>query len=363
LLVRPSRKMSAAERVDQMIREHFPADVADEVLSKITVVVGDLNKPRLGLTDDTYRQLTEQAHHIMHVGASTNFGLNLSESRRLNVGSTQEMLNLAEQCSRQSDFYRLEYVSTAFVAGTMRGDVTEDQLERGQDFANSYEQSKFEAEQLVRKYMGDIPTAIYRPSIIVGDSRTGFTPHFKILYFPLKIAAKKIMPFFPCNMAAVLDSVPVDYVADGMAALAVRPENTGRTFHLTAGRGHELNIGRLIRDAAAYADIPFPPRIPLWLFDILKHRPLRWFVTSKFWETVDLVAPYRAYFLGHSATFNSAQTEAALRPLGVTAPRWDDYSQAVLSYIAESNWGKKATEHLLPRTRWVPPAAALQHAI
>jgi hypothetical protein len=148
-----------------------------------------------------------------------------------------------------------------------------------------------------------------------------------------------------------------------MAALVVRPEVTGETFYLTAGRGHELNIGRLIKDAVEYADIPFPPRIPLWLFDIIKYRPFRWFVSDKFWETVNLASPYRSYFLGRTATFNSSKTEAALRPLGVTPPRWDDYAQVVLSYISASNWGKKSIEHLLPRTQWVPPQVVLQHAM
>jgi thioester reductase-like protein len=355
LLVRPSRKQSPAERIDQLVRQQFPADVVDEVLARITVLPGDLSQPNLGLDNDTYSWLADRIHHILHIGASTHFGLCLSESRRFNVEGTRELLNLAAQCSTRSDFYRFEYISTAYIAGIKPGLAQEEDVERGQTFANSYEQSKFEAEQLVRSRMGDIPTAIYRPSIIVGDSRTGFTPHFKILYFPLRLAAKRIVSFFPCNPRARLDVVPVDYVADAVAALAGRAESTGETFHLTAGLGRELRILELIRDANRFAGIPIPQRIPPWVFEVIRKRPLRWLIKKSCWDAVDVAMPYKAYFLGLSAFFDSSKTEAILRPMGVEVPLWEDYGPTVLGYISRSQWGKCVADHLLPRELWTPP--------
>jgi thioester reductase-like protein len=256
----------------------------------------------------------------------------------------------------------LEYISTAYVAGTAPGESAEETLQSGQSFANTYEQSKFEAEQLVRSRMADIPCAIYRPSIIVGDSRTGFTPHFKTLYFPLRLAAKRIVSFFPCNAKAQLDVVPVDYVTDAVAALAGRSDSTGETFHLTAGRGRELRLRQLVQDADRFAGIAMPQAIPSWLFEVAMRRPCRWLIPKSYWDAIAVALPYKAYFLGQSATFNSEKTESVLRRLGVEVPRWENYGPTVLSYIARSQWGKTVIEDLLPRSLWTRPRSALQNA-
>jgi thioester reductase-like protein len=361
-LIRPTRKHSSIERLELVVREQFPAGVVDEVLARVTVLDGDLSKLRLGLDHSTYCGLADRVQHILHVGASTAFGMCLAEARRINVEGTREILNFAADCRTSSDFYRLEYISTAYVAGTGPGEAAEDSFPGGQRFANTYEQSKFEAEQLVRSRMADIPCAIYRPSIIVGDSRTGFTPHFKTLYFPLRLAAKRIVSFFPCNGKARLDVVPVDYVADAVTALISRPDTTGETFHLTAGRGRELGLRQLVRDADRFAAIAMPQAIPSWMFEVAMRRPCRWLIPKSYWDAIAVAFPYKAYFLGQSASFNSKKTEAVLRSLGIEVPRWENYGPTVLAYIARSQWGKVVIEDLLPRSLWTPRRSVLQNA-
>jgi len=113
----------------------------------------------------------------------------------------------------------LAYVGTAYVAGERTDLVRESELAVGQSYRNTYEQTKAEAEALVRSRLGSVPGIILRPSIIVGDSRSGATSSFKMMYWPLKIYARRLWRTVPGFPDAVLDIVPVDYVATAVARL------------------------------------------------------------------------------------------------------------------------------------------------
>ena len=219
LLIRPSATMSADKRVDDLVERLFPPEKFADVRDRIQAVAGDLTSPSLGLSTEDRATVVRYVNQFLHVGASTDFGAPIEESRLYNVAGTRYVLELAAECQAGGNLQRFEYVSTAYVAGIKSGRVREDDLDRGQEFANNYERSKFEAETLVRSYMQRFPICIYRPSIVVGDSRHGFTPHFKVLYWPLRLLAKNLLNFIPVNRFARLDVVPVDYVADAIVAL------------------------------------------------------------------------------------------------------------------------------------------------
>ena len=114
------------------------------------------------------------------------------------------------------------------MAGERTGLVRENELVVGQTYRNTYEQTKAEAEALVRSRLGSIPGVILRPSIIVGDSRTGVTSSFKMMYWPLKIYARGLWRTVPGYPDAVLDIVPVDFVAAAVARLAFDDAALGR---------------------------------------------------------------------------------------------------------------------------------------
>jgi hypothetical protein len=238
-------------------------------------------------------------------------------------------------------FRRFDYVSTAYVAGRKKGVVRETDLERSQPFSNNYEQSKYEAELLVREYAKTMPMAIYRPSIVVGDSNSGYTPHFKVLYWPLLLLAKNLLPFFACNQRAYLDVVPVDFVADGIVALMQREASIGKTFHLTAGLGNEIRIRQILRDAYQYGGVKRAPIIPYWSFHTIQKTPLRRLFHDAFWGAVDLAQPYAYYLKGNGVRFDASQTFRTLESLGVLPPRWEDYKREVMNYCMASRWGKK----------------------
>src|SRR5439155_15717510 len=129
---------------------------------------------------------------------------------------------------------RYVHISTAYVAGTHAGRFFERDFDVGQSFRNSYEQSKFEAERLVRSWPG-LPFTILRPSIVVGDRNSGWTAAFNVLYWPLRALSRGLFAAVPAYPSAPVDVVSIDYVADAVYALCEQAGGTGETYHLTAG--------------------------------------------------------------------------------------------------------------------------------
>src|SRR5918999_1980691 len=221
--------------------------------ANLTPVAGDIEKPGLGLASPP-----EDVSTILHCAASVSFDLSLDESRRVNVDGTRNVLDLAKRCERLEG---LRYVSTAYVAGEPRPLFQENELDVGQRFRNPYERSKFEAERMLREHADGLPLQVLRPSIVVGDRRTGRTSSFNVLYGPLKALARGAIPALPARRRSPVDVVPVDYVADSIHDLT--RDGPDGTFHLVAGR-NATSVGRLIELAArSFGRRPppvFPPR-------------------------------------------------------------------------------------------------------
>jgi long-chain acyl-CoA synthetase len=208
--------------------------------ARLTAVAGDIEERELGLADPASERLRREVTTVLHCAASVSFELPLEEARSVNVEGTRRMLQFARSCDRLE---RFSYVSTAYVAGEPGGLFREDELAVGQEFRNPYERSKFEAELALRSEGRDLPLQILRPSIVVGDSSTGRTSSFNVLYGPLKAFARGAIPAIPARRDAPVDIVPVDYVADRVHELATHGPNG--TFHLVAGR-NATTVGRLL---------------------------------------------------------------------------------------------------------------------
>ncbi len=341
ILIRPNHKHSAAERLEILLDKTCSGDLRQRASEVCVAVSGDLTQDGLGLSALDREMVSKEVNRILHVGASTDFSAPLDISRLYNVQGTRHVLDLARLCQDKGTFDRFDYVSTAFVAGIRRGRVKEDDLDRGQAFANNYERTKFEAETLVRSYMQHFPICIMRPSIVVGNSVTGFTPHFKVLYWPLKILAKNILPFAPVSGRATLDVVPVDYVADGMVELFNLNEASNNTFYLTAGMGNEINIAKLMKDATKFAGINSVPRIPLWCLSLIRRTFLARVVSKEVWEVIEIAKTYTAYCAGKGVYFDSKKTDRLLREKGISPKKWDDYAETIMKFCTSSRWGKR----------------------
>jgi thioester reductase-like protein len=236
---------------------------------RLTAVAGDIEKDRLGLSAETSERLRREVTTVIHCAASVSFEMPLDDSRSVNVAGTRRMAEFARSCP---DLERFTYVSTAYVAGEPGRLFREDELAVGQRFRNAYEQSKFEAELALRSDGEGLPLQILRPSIVVGDSRTGRTTAFNVLYGPLKAFARGAIPAIPARREAPVDIVPVDYVADRVHELATHgPDGT---FHLVAGR-NATTVGRLLEMSSEQLGRSKPTVLPPRLYRRWIHPWLR----------------------------------------------------------------------------------------
>jgi thioester reductase-like protein len=253
--------------VHALVRAHDDRAAAERMPRhpRLLAWAADIERPGLGLDGRRAGALAERVSTVIHCAASVSFSLGLDESRRVNVDGTRRMVELAERCPQLE---RFSYVSTAYVAGAHQGAFGEDDLDVGQRFRNPYERSKFEAERLLRERGSALPLQVLRPSIVVGDSRTGWTSSFNVLYQPLRAFARGAIPALPARRGAPVDVVPVDYVADSVDRLA--HEGPDGTFHLVAGR-NATTVGRLMELASRHFERPAPPVFPPTVYKRLVH--------------------------------------------------------------------------------------------
>jgi thioester reductase-like protein len=196
------------------------------------VLVGDVSAMHLGLSTSEYREVTGGVTDVLHAAEQSTLSSSREEMRRVNLAGTQAALELALDCRQ---LRRFTHLSTVFVSGDRVGVVAEDELAAGQAFRNPYEETKFEAELLVRRAMGQIPATVLRPSIVVGDTKTGEIDRFEgpyALAILLVTSPLQVPVPLPGDGVAPLNAVPIDYVVDAAAAIHKDARAVGRTFHL-----------------------------------------------------------------------------------------------------------------------------------
>ncbi len=329
LLIRDRPGKSGQERADSIVP---PSE-----RSRVQVYSGDVGQANLGLDIATWQRLSEEATRVIHSAATVRFDHSLDEARRINVEGTRRVLDFAAGASRLRS---LAYVGTAYVAGVRSDLVRESELVIGQGYRNTYEQTKAEAEALVRSRMDSLPCVILRPSIIVGDSRTGVTSSFKMMYWPLKIYARRLWRTVPGYPDAVLDIVPVDFVATAVARLVFDSAAIGSTVHLCAGPHGSATIQQIARRAMKYFNAPEPRYVDPKLFFALL-RPLLFIAL---WGRKRRVLrdgrAYRDYFT-MKMQFDTSNAERLLGHEGVCPPPVLEYLDHLFHYCLASDWGRK----------------------
>lgn len=207
-------------------------EVARRGVAGVEVWEGDVSAMHLGLSGAEWKTLVRDVSTIWHLAAASRLDSGTDVARRVNVEGTRNVLELARAAPLPP---RLHHFSSVFVAGDRRGVVMEDELMLGQRFRSPYEQSKARAEELVRRAMAEVPTTIYRPGIVVGDSRTGQIDRFEGPYYLaiLLVTSSLAVPLpLPGDGGAPLNVVPVDFVVDATLAIARNPDSVGKTVHL-----------------------------------------------------------------------------------------------------------------------------------
>ncbi|HEY1905487.1 MAG TPA: SDR family oxidoreductase, partial [Myxococcaceae bacterium] len=142
----------------------------------VEVLAGDVTDLHLGLSGEEVERVAGSVTRIFHLAALNQLTVPRDLAWRSNVDGTRNVLELARECRRLE---RLVHFSTCHVAGAREGVIAEDELDRGQEFRNAWEETKFHAEKAVVRAADTLPVTIVRPSTVVGDSRTGEIDRFE----------------------------------------------------------------------------------------------------------------------------------------------------------------------------------------
>ena len=256
VLVRPSRRTSPEHRVEAAMRVW--EDLLGREMPRPVVLSGDINSPDLGLSTDEIKWASENCDRIIHNAASLSFVSTGRESEpwRSNVAGTETVLDFCQQAGIRN----FSHVSTAYVAGMRTGRCLESELDEGQKFANPYEESKVEAEKLVRSAKFIDSLTVFRPAIIIGDSKSGLTFTYHNFYVMVQLAWTISRSMHEMHYSGKIDAsninvnsigterknlVPVDWVSEVMSTIISTPSMHGKTYHLTP---RVPVTSRLIRD-------------------------------------------------------------------------------------------------------------------
>jgi thioester reductase-like protein len=317
--------------VHAIVRAKFAAEaraVLDELpleqRSRVQLVEGDAAAMDLGLSGAEFRSLAKEIDRIHHCASVSYLGVDRTTAEQVNVAGAHEILEFAQACEALKC---LVFHSTAQVSGDRTGLVLEDELNKGQSFRNTVEETRARAEKMMRAAMPRLPIAVLRPSIVVGDSATGEVDRFDGPYLLILLIVTSPPDFalpLPGRGDSSLNIVPVDYVVRAARLIGADPRAPGRTFHivdpapLTARRVFEL---------VALAGGRRLPRgfIPANLTKALLRTPgLERFAKSP-----------RAFLdaLGTPVSFSSANTDELLADTGLRCPPFESYVERLVEYV------------------------------
>jgi thioester reductase-like protein len=238
LLVRGRDPRDAEQRLWQALQLHLQFPQFYEYLqAKIRIFRGDLTSPQFGLDPSDYDRLVHTTDSVIHCAASLN---RKSEKSCLNVNlrGTLEVIQMARRSQYYHGLRRFSNVSTVAVAGKRSHEVVAEDKSIDWELSDydPYARTKKFCEHMVRELLPDVPLTIFRPSIVLGDSRYPQTTQFDMVRSFVFLAGLPVLPFRPLDK---IDIVNVDFVADAISTLHMKTEPQHDTYHLSSGNGSQ----------------------------------------------------------------------------------------------------------------------------
>jgi Putative dehydrogenase domain of multifunctional non-ribosomal peptide synthetases and related enzymes len=321
-----------AERLGEL-REYWNSDD-----KRVIAIVGDLTQGKLGISKTDIRKLKGKIDHFFHLAAVYDLKASAEEQQRANVDGTRNTVQLAEEIAAR----HFHLVSSIAAAGLFEGLFREDMFDEAENLENPYFRTKHDSEGIVRKECS-IPWRVFRPAIVVGDSRTGEMDKIDGPYYFFKLI-QKIRKAFPAWMPTIgieggrINVVPVDFVVAAMDHIAHLKNEDGRCFHLTDPT--PMRVGDLLNTFARAAHAPemamrinaallgFIPRsVRKAMFALTPVRRIRNAVMNDLGLPDDILD-----FINYPTRFDCRETQRALKGSGIGVPPLDSYAWRLWDY-------------------------------
>ncbi len=293
-------------------------------LENFALIEGDISQPNLGISDDDLDTIRNETTDVFHLAAVYDLAVDKATAFRVNVEGTR---NVNEFCRGVTDLRRYSYVSTCYVAGRHHGRILETDLRHPDGFRNFYEETKYHAEVEVEKLKADLPVTIFRPSVVVGDSQTGETIKYDGIYYLIQYLRKApgLLRFVNVGNSAVrLNLVPVDFVIEGIAALARDENAVGKTLALADP--DPLTTAELFDTIAETLTKKRSVVTPL---QKLIEKSLMLPFSPPLTGLPHYAVPY--FFL--SQTYDTSQASVLLAPHGISCPNFRDYAANLIGFV------------------------------
>jgi len=318
-------------RMDELIEDWDAAD-------RITKVVGDLQEPNLGVSDEQIAELTGNVDHFFHLAAMYDMTADDELNETLNVQGTRHAVELANAI----DAGIFHHTSSVAAAGLYKGLFREDMFDEGQKLPSAYHRTKFESEKIAREEVKGA-WRVYRPGIVVGHSQTGEMDKIDGPYYFFK-AIQRLRHFLPEWFPLLgpelgyTNIVPVDYVAAAMDHIAHEPDLDGQAFHITSPKSQRW--GDVLNEFAKAAHAPqMVMRIDKRLIDALPTGVMG--MAMKLPQLRDVRKAVLADFgipdevIEHVALtpqFDTRDTARALAGSGIEVPELPTYAHTLWDY-------------------------------
>lgn len=326
VLARSKKDKTARERVISALKLWDVLSL-ERYGKNLIVVDGDITHSGLKITTDNhFCDLKKEIEIIFHPAALTSFTASLETCRKINVIGTKNILDFALQCRH---IKVINYISTVFVVGDKGAiEFDEDMLTMRQGFFNAYEQSKYEAELLVKSYQSKgLKINIFRPSAIIGDSKQGKINNFNLFYEPVRFFNKEVFAFFPLGLDCSLNLINVDVAAKAIYLLG---ETEGQsTYHIISPV--DTKMSSIANFSCDFFGFPMPKFIPYEKFD---------FNIMSFAQKA-LATPFIPY-CNYKTRFLSEKAQGALKQRGFSFPLIDKNNLGIIfQYCLDSGYMKK----------------------
>ena len=320
LLTQAAFLTTAREVVEQVARETGAA------VANFRIVEGDITQPDLGLSRAELDRARQETTSIFHLAAIYDLAVDCDVASHVNVEGT---LNVTTFAKSVRNLRRYHHVSTCYVAGKREGLIKEDELHHDKGFRNHYEETKYLAELEVDALKSELPITIHRPAVVCGDSRTGETAKYDGIYYLIHYLRRWPGALTLLNIGnrdVCLNLVPVDFVIEAMVALAKDERAVGATVQLADPAPLTTKqlfdeISKVIGGRDSLATVPAGIVYPVLMLPL----------APKITGLPHSAVPY--FFL--EQTYETTRASELLEPHGIRCPRFPDYVEALVSFVAE----------------------------